>query len=159
MRVPETGVRGVPARVGRGVVADGPFAALPLGSALPLAVIGGLLFALAFPSPGWWFLAFPALACMLLAAMGQRARRAAWVGYVAGAAFWIPAISWAGRYLGPVPWFALALLEAAFFALGSVAIALAYRWVVRVVPSTAGKALASTRDSPISTPSRSTYRR
>ncbi|MCS5510831.1 apolipoprotein N-acyltransferase [Curtobacterium flaccumfaciens pv. flaccumfaciens] len=139
MRVPETSVRGLPARVGRGAVATGPFAALPLGTALPLAVVGGILFALAFPSPGWWFLAYPALACMLLAVMGQRARRAAWIGYLAGAAFWIPAISWAGRYLGPVPWFALALLEAAFFALGSVAIALAYRWVARVVPSTAGR--------------------
>ncbi|AOX67920.1 apolipoprotein N-acyltransferase [Curtobacterium sp. BH-2-1-1] len=115
------------------------FAALPLAQAFPLAVIGGVLFALAFPSPGWWFLAYPALACMMLAAMGQRARRAAWLGYVSGAAFWIPAISWAGRYLGPVPWFALALFEAAFFALGSVAIALAYRWVARVVPSTAGR--------------------
>jgi len=119
--------------------ARGPFDALPLAQALPLAVIGGVLFALAFPSPGWWFLAYPALACMLLAAMGQRARRAAWLGYVAGAAFYIPAISWAGRYLGPVPWFALALFEAVFFALGSVAIALAYRWVARVVPSTAGR--------------------
>ncbi|WP_258376149.1 apolipoprotein N-acyltransferase [Curtobacterium sp. MCLR17_045] len=139
MPVPETSVRGLPAPVGRGAVATGPFAALPLGTAVPLAVIGGILFALAFPSPGWWFLAYPALACMLLAVMGQRARRAAWIGYLAGAAFWIPAISWAGRYLGPVPWFALALLEAAFFALGSVAIALAYRWVARVVPSTAGR--------------------
>jgi len=115
------------------------FDALPLGQAFPLAVIGGVLFALSFPSPGWWFLAYPALACMLLAAMGQRARRAAWLGYVAGAAFYVPAISWAGRYLGPVPWFALALFEAVFFALGSVAIALAYRWVARVVPSTAGR--------------------
>ncbi|WP_254678192.1 apolipoprotein N-acyltransferase [Curtobacterium sp. SGAir0471] len=125
---------------GRGVLPDGrrdEFAALPLRLAFPLAVVGGLLFALSFPEPGWWFLAYPAMACMLLAAMGQRARRAAWLGYVAGAAFWLPAISWAGRYLGPVPWLALALFEAAYFALGSVAIALAYRWVARVLPSTA----------------------
>ncbi|OIH98641.1 apolipoprotein N-acyltransferase [Curtobacterium sp. MCBA15_003] len=132
-------MRGVRARLGRGAVADGPFAALPLASALPLAVIGGLLFALSFPSPGWWFLTYPALACLLLAAMGQPARRAAWLGYVAGAAFFVPAISWAGRYLGPVPWLALALFEAAFFALGIVAIALAYRWVARVVTSSAGR--------------------
>lgn len=127
-------------RVRSGVLPDGrrdEFAALPLRLAFPLAVVGGLLFALSFPSPGWWFLAYPAMACMLLAAMGQRARRAAWLGYVAGAAFWLPAISWAGRYLGPVPWLALALFEAAYFALGSVAIALAYRWVARVLPSTA----------------------
>ena len=115
------------------------FAALPLEQALPLAVIGGVLLALSFPSPGWWFLAYPALACMLLAAMGQRARRAAWLGYLSGAAFWVPAISWAGRYLGPVPWLALALFEAAMFALGSVAIALAYRWVGSVVTSRAGR--------------------
>jgi len=119
--------------------ARGPFDALPLGTALPLAVIGGVLFALAFPSPGWWFLTYPALACMLLAVMGQGARRAAWLGYLSGVAFWVPAISWAGRYLGPVPWFALALFEAAYFALGSVAIALAYRWIARVVTSTAGR--------------------
>ncbi|MEK6344970.1 MAG: apolipoprotein N-acyltransferase [Curtobacterium sp.] len=116
-----------------------PFRALPLGSAVPLVVIGGVLLALSFPSPGWWFLAYPAVACLLVAVMGQRSRRAAWLGYLAGAAFWIPAISWAGRYLGPVPWFALALLEAAYLALGSVAIALAYRWVARVLPSTAGR--------------------
>lgn len=115
------------------------FAALPLGQSVPLSVIGGLLFALSFPSPGWWFLAYPAVACLLLAAMGQRARRASWLGLLAGAVFWVPAISWAGRYLGPVPWFALALLEAALFALGTVAIALAYRWVPRVVTSTAGR--------------------
>lgn len=130
-----------PVRPSRGAAstARGPFDALPVGQALPLAVIGGALFALSFPSPGWWFLAFPALACMLLAAMGQPWRRAAWLGYLAGAAFFVPAISWAGRYLGPVPWFALALFEAVFFALGSVAIALAYRWVARVLPSTAGR--------------------
>ncbi|MBT2501199.1 apolipoprotein N-acyltransferase [Curtobacterium sp. ISL-83] len=116
-----------------------PFAARPLAQAFPLAVIGGVLLALSFPTPGWWFLAYPAVACLLLAAMGQRVRRAAWLGYVAGAAFWLPAIAWAGRYLGPVPWLALALFEAVFFALGSVALALAYRWVARVVPSTAGR--------------------
>ncbi|WP_439688472.1 apolipoprotein N-acyltransferase [Curtobacterium sp. SP.BCp] len=121
------------------VEAVNPFRALPLGAALPLAVIGGILLALSFPSPGWWFLAYPAVACLLVAVMGQRAGRAAWLGYLAGAAFWIPAISWAGRYLGPVPWFALALLEAAYLALGSVAIALAYRWLARVLPSTAGR--------------------
>ncbi len=128
MQVPETGVR-----------PRAPFAALPVRSALPLAVIGGLLFALSFPSPGWWFLAYPAVACLLLSAMGQGWRRAAWLGYLGGVAFWVPAISWAGRYLGPVPWLALALFEAAMFALGSVAIALAYRWVARVVTSTAGR--------------------
>ncbi|SBN63527.1 Apolipoprotein N-acyltransferase [Curtobacterium sp. 9128] len=122
-----------------GVSRPSPFAALPVRIALPLAVIGGLLFALSFPSPGWWFLAYPAVACLLLSAMGQGWRRAAWLGYLGGVAFWIPAISWAGRYLGPVPWLALALFEAAMFALGSVAIALAYRWVARVVPSTAGR--------------------
>ncbi|TCK60298.1 apolipoprotein N-acyltransferase [Curtobacterium sp. PhB136] len=122
-----------------GVSRPSPFAALPVRVALSLAVIGGLLFALSFPSPGWWFLAYPAVACLLLAAMGQGWRRAAWIGYVGGVAFWVPAISWAGRYLGPVPWLALALFEAAMFALGSVAIALAYRWVARVVTSTGGR--------------------
>ncbi|MCJ1714817.1 apolipoprotein N-acyltransferase [Curtobacterium sp. VKM Ac-2922] len=117
----------------------GPFSALPVAQALPLAVVGGILFALSFPSPGWWFLAYPAVACLLLAAMGQGWRRAAWIGYLGGVAFWVPAISWAGRYLGPVPWLALALFEAAMFALGTVVIALAYRWVARVVPSTAGR--------------------
>jgi apolipoprotein N-acyltransferase len=122
-----------------GVPRPSPFTALPVRVALPLAVIGGVLFALAFPTPGWWFLAYPAVACTLLAAMGQGWRRAAWIGYLGGVAFWVPAISWAGRYLGPVPWLALALFEAALFALGSVALALAYRWVARVVTTTAGR--------------------
>jgi apolipoprotein N-acyltransferase len=115
------------------------FHALPLAPALSLAVVGGLLFALSFPSPGWWWLAYPAIACMLLAVMAQRARRAAWLGYLSGAAFFLPAVSWAGRYLGPVPWLALALFEAAFFAAGGVVIALAYRWVPRVFPSWSGR--------------------
>ncbi len=122
-----------------GVSRPSPFTALPVRVALPLAVIGGVLFALAFPTPGWWFLAYPAVACTLLAAMGQTWRRAAWIGYLGGVAFWVPAISWAGRYLGPVPWLALALFEAAMFALGSVALALTYRWVARVVTTTAGR--------------------
>ncbi|MBF4581390.1 apolipoprotein N-acyltransferase [Curtobacterium sp. VKM Ac-2865] len=122
-----------------GVSRPSPFTALPVRVALPLAVIGGVLFALAFPTPGWWFLAYPAVACTLLAAMGQGWRRAAWIGYLGGVAFWLPAISWAGRYLGPVPWLALALFEAAMFALGSVALALTYRWVARVVTTTAGR--------------------
>ena len=122
-----------------GVSRPSPFTALPVRVALPLAVIGGVLFALAFPTPGWWFLAYPAVACTLLAAMGQGWRRAAWIGYLGGVAFWVPAISWAGRYLGPVPWLALALFEAAMFALGSVALALAYRWVAQVVTTTAGR--------------------
>lgn len=123
----------------RGVSQPSPFTALPVRFALPLAVIGGVLFALSFPSPGWWFLAYPAVACLLLSTMGHGWRRAAWIGYLGGVAFWVPAISWAGRYLGPVPWLALALFEAAMFALGSVAVALAYRWVARVVTSTAGR--------------------
>ena len=141
MQLLDTPVRPSRRHVPRVAVASarGPFDALPLAQAFPLSVIGGVLFALSFPSPGWWFLVFPALACLLLAVAGQRARRAAWLGYVAGAAFFVPAISWAGRYLGPVPWLALALFEAAFFALGLVAIALAYRWVARAVPSTAGR--------------------
>ncbi|WP_083527857.1 apolipoprotein N-acyltransferase [Curtobacterium ammoniigenes] len=110
-----------------------------VGVAVPLAVIGGGLFALSFPSPGWWWAVYPAVACMLLAVMGQPWRRASWLGYVAGAAFFIPAVSWAGRYLGPVPWLALALVEAAFVAVGLVAIALAYRWVPRAVPTRAGR--------------------
>ncbi|WP_139195279.1 apolipoprotein N-acyltransferase [Curtobacterium sp. MCBA15_001] len=128
MQVPDVGVR-----------PRAPFAALPVRQAAPLAVIGGVLFALSFPAPGWWFLAYPAVACLLLSAMGQGWRRAAWLGYLGGVAFWVPAISWAGRYLGPVPWLALALFEAALFALGSVAVALAYRWVGRVVTTTAGR--------------------
>lgn len=142
MTVLATPVRPVRASAGRwrpGTEGDALSAALPLAQALPLSVVGGLLFALSFPSPGWWFLAYPAVACLLLAAIGQRARRASWLGFVAGVAFWVPVISWAGRYLGPVPWFALALLEAALFAVGTVAIALASRWVGRVVTSTAGR--------------------
>jgi apolipoprotein N-acyltransferase len=121
------------------VITTPPFAALRLGGALPLALIGGGLFGLSFPSPGVWALTYPAIACMLLAVMGQGWRRAAWLGYLSGVTFLVPTISWAGRYLGPVPWLALALFEAVFFALGGIAIALAYRWVPRVFPGRAGR--------------------
>jgi apolipoprotein N-acyltransferase len=137
--VPGSRERRVRRRRGSDRVVVGSFAGFRLATALPLAVVGGGLFSLSFPSPGVWVLAYPAVACMLLAVMGQGWRRAAWLGYVSGVTFLVPTISWAGRYLGPVPWLALALFEAVFFALGGVAIALAYRWVPRAFPGRAGR--------------------
>ncbi|PZE28742.1 apolipoprotein N-acyltransferase [Curtobacterium sp. MCBD17_028] len=119
----------------------GAVGVLPRSVAYPLAALGGLVLDLAFPGAGVWVLAFPAVAMMLLAVRGQRFWVAFGLGYVFGAAFFLVDVDWAAKYLGPVPWLALALFEALFPALGGAAMALAYRWVPRAVPTVLGRVL------------------
>jgi len=90
---------------------------LRLRFAVPLAVLGGVLNALAFPGLGWWLL----------------------VGLLAGFAFWGTHILWITVYLGPAPWIALAGLEAIFFTLGCLLIALAWRFGARAFPGQWGR--------------------
>jgi apolipoprotein N-acyltransferase len=64
--------------------------------------------------------------------------RSAWgaflVGCVCGASCYLTHIVWITRYLGVVPWFALSGLQTLYMGLGSILIALAYRWMPRVLP-------------------------
>lgn len=99
---------------------------LPLPGALPLAAVGGLVLAPAFPGIGWWPLAPVAVAALSLATRGQRVRGASLVGLVAGLAFFLPHLHWSGIYVGWLPWVALATLEALFVALLGALLPLAW---------------------------------
>ncbi|CAN5136664.1 apolipoprotein N-acyltransferase [soil metagenome] len=105
---------------------------LPLWAAVIVAAGAGPVLDAAFPDRGWWPMAFVAIALVLVAARGRRAGAAFLVGLVFGAAFFFPHIEWAAVFLGPIPWSALAGLMALWCGLGTMLIALAYRWI-RVV--------------------------
>ncbi|MDE0545592.1 apolipoprotein N-acyltransferase [Microbacterium sp. C7(2022)] len=102
---------------------------LPLWAAVLVAVAGGAVLDLAYPSVGWWPLAFVGVGLALVTLIGRSAWGALLVGLCFGATFYLIHIMWITRYLGVVPWFALAGIETLFMGLGSIPIALAYRWV------------------------------
>jgi apolipoprotein N-acyltransferase len=108
---------------------------LPLWVAVPASAVGGAVLDLAFPDVGWWPLAFVGVAFSLVSLIGRSVWGALLVGFVFGASFYLIHIEWITRYLGVVPWFALAGLESILMAAGSIPIALAYRWMPRLLPS------------------------
>jgi apolipoprotein N-acyltransferase len=86
-----------------------------------VAIVGGVLGALAFPRVGIWPLAFASVAALSLAVDGCRSRRGAWLGLIYGLAFFLPLLHWTSVYVGVWPWFILVAGEAAFMAaLGAV---------------------------------------
>lgn len=105
---------------------------LPLWLALPLVVLGGPILDLAYPSVGIWPFAFVGTAIALVTLIGRSSWSALLVGLVFGASFYLTHIVWITRYLGVIPWFALAGIETLFWGIGSILIALAYRWMPRV---------------------------
>ena len=109
-------------------------ALLPLWAAVLVAVAAGLILDLAYPSVGWWPLAFVGVGLSLVALIGRSAWGALLVGFIFGITFYLVHIVWLNRYLGVIPWFALAVAATIYVALGSVLIALAYRWMPRAVP-------------------------
>jgi len=115
------------ARLGRPV--------LPLWAAPLAAAVGGPILDLAFPSVGIWPLAFVGIALALVGLIGRGSWSALLVGLVFGASFYFTHIVWITRYLGPIPWFGLAGIETVFWGLGSILIALGYRWLPRVLPA------------------------
>ncbi len=114
---------------------------LPLWAAALAAVLGGFVLDAAFPAIGWWPLAFAGVALALVGLIGRSAWGAVAVGAVFGATFYLVHIAWITRYLGVVPWFALAGLETVFFAVGSIPMALAYRWLPRLLPGRWGRTI------------------
>lgn len=114
---------------------------LPLWAAVIAAAVAGLLMYLAYPGAAVWILAFPATALLLVSLVGRRFGGALLVGLVYGILFFALLVSWTSRYLGPVPWAALSVLEGALTAFALVPIALAYRWLPRAFPGTAGRLL------------------
>lgn len=114
---------------------------LPLGFAVVLAAISGLVLDLAFPDAAIWPLAIPAIALVLIALDGRKGDSAFLVGLVFGLAFYFTHIQWAATFLGPVPWSALSVLMSLWCGLGGILIAWAYRYVPRVWPSPMGRML------------------
>jgi apolipoprotein N-acyltransferase len=102
---------------------------LSLPVALLVAVLAGMVFALAFPAANVWVLAFPGVGGMLLAFRGRGFWSGALVGFTGGLAFWFTLIFWLTLFLGAAPLVALGALEALFMGLGGGLIALAYRSV------------------------------
>lgn len=107
-------------------------ALVPLGVAAFLAVIGGAVLDLAFPSMGIWPLAFVGIAIALITLIGRSIGGGLLIGLLFGLSFYLIHILWATRYLGVIPWLALAGIEGIFWGLGSILIVLAYRWVPKL---------------------------
>ncbi|MDJ1113697.1 apolipoprotein N-acyltransferase [Microbacterium dauci] len=112
----------------------GPAPLLPIWLALPIAIIAGALFDLAFPDVGIWQLAFPAAALALLTLIGRSVGGGMLVGAVFSASFYLLHIEWITRYLGVIPWFALAGIETLLNAITAPLLVLAYRWMPRLAP-------------------------
>ncbi|WP_419775719.1 apolipoprotein N-acyltransferase [Microbacterium oxydans] len=116
-------------------------ALLPLWAAALAAGLAALVMNLAYPEAAIWILAFPATALLLLALRGRRFGGALLVGLVYGILFFGLLVSWTSRYLGPIPWAALSVVEGVLTAIALIPIALAYRWLPKAFPGTAGRLL------------------
>ena len=115
---------------------------LPLWAAAVTSAAAGLLLTLAFPALSWWPVVFVAVPLALVGLIGRSVRGALLVGLLFGAGLFFVNFSFTARYLGPVPWIALASLESVLTAVMAVPIALAYRWLPRWAPGTAGRLVA-----------------
>lgn len=96
--------------------------------ALMIAVVGGLLTAVAFPPAG--VLRLFAVAGPLLLALsvrGLRARTAYFIAFAFGMAFFVPHIAWSGEFLGWLPWTALSIYQSVFVGLLGPALVMIYR--------------------------------
>nr|WP_230977888.1 apolipoprotein N-acyltransferase [Microbacterium oxydans] len=116
-------------------------ALLPLWAAVLAAGLAALVMNLAYPEAAIWIFAFPATALLLLALIGRRFGGALLVGLVYGILFFGLLVSWTSRYLGPIPWAALSVVEGVLTAIALIPIALAYRWLPKAFPGTAGRLL------------------
>lgn len=116
-------------------------AVLPLWAAISAAALAALIMNLSYPEAAVWIAAFPATALLLVALIGRRFGGAVLVGLVYGVVFFAILVSWTARYLGPIPWGALSVVEGGLTAFALVPIVLAYRWLPRAFPGTAGRLL------------------
>jgi apolipoprotein N-acyltransferase len=126
-------------RPGRARVRPVTAAALPLPVALLVSAASGLVLSFAYPSAGIWVLAFVGVGGALLALRGRGFWSGALTGLVFGVVFWFSLVDWVTLFLGPVPLLALGSLEALFVGLGGGLIALVYRSVAVLWPSSAAR--------------------
>jgi apolipoprotein N-acyltransferase len=99
----------------------------PLWLRLVVALGGGGLLCLAFPTFDVWVAAPLAMALLAWSATGLGARRGLLAGVLFGLAFFVPTLSWSGIYVGALPWLALATLESLFVGLAGAL----YGWLSR----------------------------
>jgi apolipoprotein N-acyltransferase len=111
-------------------------ASLPLWAAILIAAAAGPVMDAGFPDRDVWPLTFVGIGLYLVAFRGRSFWGATLTGLIGGLSFYLVHIEWASLFLGPLPMVALATLQSLFFALGAALIALAYRVVPRVWPST-----------------------
>jgi len=112
---------------------------MPIALALLSAIAAGLMLDAGFPDRGWWPLAILGTGLLLLSLRGRSVRGALLVGAVGGFVYYGALIEWLTVYLGVVPWLALTATQVFYVALGAVPIALAWRWLPRAFPGTAGR--------------------
>jgi len=83
------------------------------GAAVLVAVLGGVLTALAFPPVGAWPLAAVGPGLLVVAVVGGRPVVAFGLGTVFGLAYFAPLLSWLVN-LGWLPWTALVVVQSLF---------------------------------------------
>ncbi|MGC4174025.1 apolipoprotein N-acyltransferase [Demequina sp.] len=82
-----------------------------------LAVLAGLLMALAFPDTNIWPFAIAAIVVLWFALGRCGAWAGVLIGWAYGTAFMLPHTWWANSAVGPVPWIALSLASGLFYGL------------------------------------------
>jgi apolipoprotein N-acyltransferase len=83
---------------------------------IPLAILGGLVAALTFPTENIWLLTPLIPALITVAVLGAGFWMATLIAFHAALAFYFSHIEWISQYLGPVPLVALTLSQALSFA-------------------------------------------
>jgi apolipoprotein N-acyltransferase len=83
---------------------------------IPLAIFGGLIAALTFPTENVWLLTPLIPAVITLAVLGAGFWMATLIAFHAGVAFYLSHIEWISQYLGPIPLFALTFSQVLSFA-------------------------------------------
>lgn len=94
-----------------------------------IALLGGLLLAIAFPAYNFAPGAFLGVFLLVLAVHKIGVTKALIVGFIAGYGFYGLVLIWLTTYLGPIPWMALCIAEALFFGIAMSLTSLVWRWL------------------------------
>lgn len=83
---------------------------------IPLAILGGAVAAVTFPTENIWLLTPLIPALITLAVLGAGFWMATLIAFHGAVAFYLTHIEWISQYLGPIPLFALTFVQALSFA-------------------------------------------